>query len=92
VNHLLEAAVAELHAARSAMQTACNNLHRAVQTGKPIVDDHLRVIDAEIRGAAEEAAVAAALLDSLLRALPSDHRRSALARAAPGLTSLRRCG
>lgn len=61
----IHVAVAELHAARLSLQGVLLALARARGAGEPIAGSVLRVIDAEFRGATEEAAVIGALLASL---------------------------
>jgi hypothetical protein len=64
-------AIAELHAARSAMQSALIALDQAVNRGEYVDAAHVRLIQAELRGAGEEAAVFVALLTgSAIRPAP----------------------
>jgi hypothetical protein len=59
------AAIADLHAARLALQRAFVTLDRAASRGVAIDRAHLRVLLAEAAGTEEEAAVLAALLASV---------------------------
>jgi hypothetical protein len=65
VDRHLQAAIAELHAARLSLQGAILAVRRAVDAGEPAAEANLRVIDAEFRGTAEEAAVFGVLLDHI---------------------------
>lgn len=65
IDQHLQAAVADLHAARLSLQGVLVALARARGVGEPIAGGVLRVIDAEFRGASEEVAVIGALLASI---------------------------
>lgn len=67
-------AIAELHAARLSLQSALLALGRAVEAGEQISETNLRVIEAELRGTTEEAAVFAVLLDQALASAASPSR------------------
>lgn len=60
----LQSAVAELHTARLRLQCALVAVRRAMEAGES-ADGSLRVIDAELRGTTEEAAVFGVLLDQI---------------------------
>jgi hypothetical protein len=62
----LQGAIAEVHAARLSLQGALIALDQAREAGERLAGSTLRVLDAEIRGATEEAAlIAARLADEL---------------------------
>lgn len=58
----LQGAIAELHAARLSLQGALIALDRAREAGERLAGSSLRILDAEVRGATEEAALIAARL------------------------------
>ena len=58
----VEAMIAELHAARSALQHANLALNRALHEGEPLSPRHVRLIMIEMCGAGEEANVMVARL------------------------------
>lgn len=58
----LQAAIAEVHAARLSLQGALMALDQARAAGERHAGSTLRVLDAEVRGATEEAALIAARL------------------------------
>ena len=58
----IDEAVSEVHAARTAMRNALLALDKALGAGERVDPAYRRLIDTEISGTGEEAAVLAALL------------------------------
>jgi len=67
VTRFADEAVADLHAARVALQAAFIALDRAAWAEERISVEDLRLIDAEFRGAAEEAALVQVVLEKACR-------------------------
>lgn len=63
----VDVAVSEVHAARTAMRNAFLALDKALLSGEQVGATHRRLIDTEISGTGEEAAVIAALLSTARR-------------------------